>query len=335
MASGTLSAMSRYTRRSVAGRLIAAVLLAPLMVAGLDAAPVEAAGPLYPHQSLGNRGANVRAIQGFLRHRGYGIAVDGIFAASTRTAVVAFQTGAGLPVDGRVNGPTWGALLVRLAIGATGEAVMVLQRQLNEKRNVGLAVNGTFDEATATQVKAFQGHAGLTRTGIVGPGTWRHLITHFERPVFGAGKVCDYSVGNGPANWGTGAAIGQIEAAARRVVELGHGRVAIGDIGFEHGGSIPGHTSHKRGLDVDVRPMRTDERQCQWRVNYHWSSYDRAATRSLVKAIRATAPGHVKLIYFNDPVLIREGLTRWYTGHDDHLHIRYCEKIHPVSAYDC
>ena len=36
-----------------------------------------------------------------------------------------------------------------------------------------------------------------------------------------------------------------------------------------------------------------------------------------------------------DPVLIREGLTRWYTGHDDHLHIRYCEKVYPLAAYRC
>ncbi len=327
--------MTRPSRRSITGRSLVALLLAPLLVAGLGAGTVAAASPLYPHQSLGNRGAEVRAIQGFLRQRGYDMAVDGIFAQSTRTAVIDLQTGAGLPIDGRVNGPTWGALLVRLAPGATGEAVMVLQRQLNEKRNVGLTVNGTLDDATTAQVRAFQGHAGLGRTGIVDAATWRHLITHFERPIFGVATVCDYSVGNGPANWGTGAAIGQVEAAARQVVALRHGRVAIGDIGFQHGGNIPGHESHERGLDVDVRPIRTDRQQCRLRVNYRSSTYDRAATRDLVKAIRVTAPGHVKLIFFNDPVLIREGLTRWFTGHDDHLHIRYCEKIHPVAAYDC
>ena len=69
--------------------------------------------------------------------------------------------------------------------------------------------------------------------------------------------------------------------------------------------------------------------------NYRVTSYDRTATRALIKAIRATAPGHVKLIYFNDPVLIKEGLVRPYAGHDDHLHIRYCEKIHFDAAYDC
>ena len=81
--------------------------------------------------------------------------------------------------------------------------------------------------------------------------------------------------------------------------------------------------------------MRTDKGQCSWGGSYRRSTYDRAATRDLIRAIRASAPGHVRLIYFNDPVLIREGLTRWFTGHDDHLHIRYCEKVHPVAAYDC
>ena len=87
---------------------------------------------------------------------------------------------------------------------------------------------------------------------------------------------------------------------------------------FEYGGDIPGHQFHEHGLEIDVRPMRTDRKQCRWGGSYRLASYDRAATRDLIRAIRAAAPGHVKLIFFNDPVLIKEGLTRWYTGHDDH-----------------
>ncbi|MEA2612790.1 MAG: hypothetical protein QOI52_749, partial [Chloroflexota bacterium] len=75
--------------------------------------------------------------------------------------------------------------------------------------------------------------------------------------------------------------------------------------------------------------------QCTSRTTYRLSVYSRAATRDLITAIRAAAPGHVKLIYFNDPVLIREGLTTWHSGHDDHLHIRYCERVYPVTAYRC
>jgi peptidoglycan hydrolase-like protein with peptidoglycan-binding domain len=311
--------------------LLLGVLAASLVGGGSAAA---AAAPPYPHQSLGNRGADVATIQGFLRHRGATIALDGFFGAATETAVKTFQRQAGLQTTGRVGETTWTALIVRVEPRVGGEAVKALQRQLNEKRRAGLAITGSYDTATVAAVRAFQKHAGLTVTGIAGALTWRYLVAHFDRPGFGS-AVCDYQVGNGLADWGTAAAIGQVEAAARNVVALGHGRVAIGDIGLEHGGDIAGHESHERGLDVDVRLMRNAKDQCRTGVSYRSSAYDRAATRDLIKAIRATASGHVKLIFFNDPVLIREGLVRWYTGHDDHLHIRYCERAHPIPAYDC
>ena len=104
---------------------------------------------------------------------------------------------------------------------------------------------------------------------------------------------------------------------------------------FEHGGNIPLHQTHEVGLDVDVRPIRKADNQCTWGTNWHYTTYDRTATRQLINDIRAAAPGHVKLIYFNDPVLIREGLTTHFAGHDDHLHIRYCEKHYPPAIYRC
>ena len=312
---------------------VAALLAVAGLTSALGAGSASAA-PRYPHQSLGNRGVDVKAIQGLLRHHGDGPVVDGVFGTTTETAVTTFQSANGLTATGRVDEATWVRLVVRIEAGASGDAVRALQRQLNEKRTAGLTADGVYGPATQRAVAAFQGHAGLTRNGIAGPLTWRYLIAHFERPVFGS-KVCDYQVGNGLADWGTAAAIGQIEAAARRVVDLGHGRIAIGDVGREHGGDIAGHESHERGLDVDVRPIRRARDQCRWGVNYRWTTYDRAATRDLVKAIRATAKGHLKLIFFNDPVLIREGLTRWYAGHDDHLHVRYCEREYPLAAYDC
>ncbi|MFP5341376.1 MAG: penicillin-insensitive murein endopeptidase [Candidatus Limnocylindria bacterium] len=315
--------------------MAAAVLAVILSLVGAGLALGATVPSAFPHQSVGNRGVDVKAIQGFLRHHGVlADPVDGIFGASTEAAVKAFQSARGLPADGRVGETTWTALLVRVDRSVSGEAVRALQRQLNEKRLAGLAVDGRFNGATESALRSFQRHAGISQTGIAGPVTWRALIRHLERPAFG-GKLCDYQVGNGLADWGTGAAQGQLEAAAYRVVALGHGRVAVGDISHEHGGDIRGHVSHEVGLDVDVRPMRTDRAQCRWGVSYRWSTYDRAATRDLVKAIRATAPGHIKLIYFNDPVLIREGLVRWYAGHDDHLHIRYCERVHAMAAYDC
>ncbi len=296
---------------------------------------VAAANTDLPTQSLGNRGADVRAIQGLLVARGFPVAIDGLFGPTTVSQVMAFQAARGLPANGIMSASTWTSLFVPLSPGSTGDAVKVVQLLLNEKRFAHIAVNGMFDTATRNAVVAFQAHVRMTAHGSVGPVTWSRLIHQFDYPAFTAGIVCDYSAGNGKANWATGAAIGQLEAAARAFIATGHGRIPIGDGSREFGGDIAGHATHEVGLDVDIRPMRDANDQCKWGTNWRLSSYDRAATRILINAIRAAAPGHVKLIYFNDPVLIKEGLTTHYPGHDDHLHVRYCEAAHPDKRYRC
>jgi hypothetical protein len=238
-------------------------------------------------------------------------------------------------VNGIVAAATWSKLIVPLRTGSTGEAVRVVQRLLNEKRFARLAVNGVYGTATRKAVIMFQKHIRMTPHGNVGPVTWQRLLWHFDTPVFTPSTLCDYSVGNGHANWGTAAAIGQLEAAAAAFARTGHGRVAVGDVSFEHGGKIPGHDTHRVGLDADLRLIRKAGDQCSRPTNRRLASYDRAATRLLILAIRAAAPGHVKLIYFNDPVLIREGLTTRFVGHDDHLHVRYCEIAYPIASYRC
>jgi peptidoglycan hydrolase-like protein with peptidoglycan-binding domain len=312
--------------------VVFAALLLMAVVPGASAASTRT----YPNQSLGNRGADVRAIQGLLRAHGSTVAIDGIFRATTRDAVMAFQAANTLTATGIVRATTWAKLIVSLRPGAAGEAVKVVQRLLNDKRKAGLTVNGLFGTATRKAVVAFQRHVGMTPHGNVGPVTWRNLIWHYDYPSFSAARnLCDYSVGNGKANWGTGAAIGQLEAAATAFAAKRHGRVPVGDAGYEHGGNITGHQTHERGLDIDIRPIRDNENQCTWGTNWRFTSYDRSATRQLIDLIRATAPGHVKLIYFNDPVLIREGRTTRFAGHDDHLHIRYCEPSYPIAQYRC
>jgi hypothetical protein len=81
--------------------------------------------------------------------------------------------------------------------------------------------------------------------------------------------------------------------------------------------------------------MRKANDQCSFGTNWRTTAYDRVATRSLVEAIRATTPGHVKFILFNDPVLISEGLTTSQSGHDDHLHVTLCEASFPDPRYRC
>ena len=301
-------------------------------------APTAAAySSSYPTQRSGNRGADVRALQGLLTARGYPVAIDGVYSRPTWERVNAFQAARGLTVSGIVGARTWEKLVVPIATGSTGEAVSALQRQLNEKRFAKLAVSGIYNTATRAAVVAFQKHIGMTPHGTVGPVTWRNLLWHYDYPAFNASTLCDYTdEGNGTrGNWGTGSTVGALEAAAAEFAVTGHGRVAVGDLSFEHGGNIPGHVTHEVGLDMDLRLVRKAGNQCLYGTTFRLATYDRAATRMLIQAIRAAAPSHVKLIYFNDPVLVAEGLTTQYAGHDDHLHVRYCVPSYALAAYRC
>ena len=316
-----------------------------------SAAPAAAlSGVAWPTQSQGDRGTDVAALQGLLRvglqpdplprRRALLRAivlppVDGVFGATTTDAVRRFQLGHGLTVNGIVDVATWSKLAIPLSAGAAGRAVEALQRELAEKRGATLVVDGLFGSTTRSAVLVFQKHAGLAQTGTVDLATWRTLVWHYELPRFSSKALCDYSVGNGPANWGTADAIAGLEAGGAWSVAHGYGRLAVGDVSFEHGGPIPGHETHRRGLDVDIRPLRKANDQCTVRTRWTYTAYDRAAMRAVVKAIRALSPGQIKLIYFNDPVLISEGLTTWYSGHDDHLHIRFCEPLSPGATYRC
>ena len=85
-----------------------------------------------------------------------------------------------MTATGIVRDTTWAKLIVALRPGATGEAVKVVQRELNEKRRAGLTVNGIFGTATRNAVIAFQRHVGMTPHGNVGAVTWRKLIWHYD-----------------------------------------------------------------------------------------------------------------------------------------------------------
>jgi hypothetical protein len=323
-----------------AARLALVAGLALVALAGSAGPAAAVGGVAWPTQSLGDRGTDVLAIQYLLRaDPGVGAAIppiDGQFRSTTDAAVRAFQTRHGLTANGVVAWATWGKLIRRLGRGASGDAVRALQTWLVEKVHATIPVSGSFGAATQASVIAFQRHMGLSRTGVVDTATWRALAWHYEAPRFSATSLCDYSVGNGPANWGTAEATAVLESVGRTVVALGFGRVAVGDVSFEHGGPIPGHQTHRVGLDVDVRPLRRANDQCviagtTWRS----AAYDRAATRAMIQRFRAYAVGHVRTIYFNDPILIGEHLTTWLAGHDDHIHVRFCEATHPLLAYAC
>ena len=322
---------SRRTRACLA-------LLLSLIVLGAGGTPADARRhTVFTTLALGNSGVDVLALQHLLRHAGFALATAGTFDLATQAAVAEVQVAHGLEVDGVADRDTWQALIVPIEPGANGEAVRAVQRLLNAKRSAGLADTGIFDQPTAAAVGTFQLHAGLPRTGIVDEATWRSLLAHFVRAGRNEGTLCHYHSGNGRgAKWGTAAAVGQLAAAAIDFSERTGMRVPVGELSFFGGGAIRHHATHEMGLDVDLGVVRRDGRQCRrLGSSYRHAQYDRAATRVLVEAIYESAPGLVKLIYFNDPQLVREGLVVRYPHHDDHLHVRYCAPRHPDRRYRC
>jgi hypothetical protein len=55
----------------------------------------------------------------------------------------------------------------------------------------------------------------------------------------------------------------------------------------------------------------------------------------MIRALQSASPGHLHCIWFDNPKLIAEGLTGYHSGHDDHLHVSYCEVSYAITAYEC
>jgi murein endopeptidase len=112
-----------------------------------------------------------------------------------------------------------------------------------------------------------------------------------------------------------------------RILDLGrkwfllHPEVLLqfGDISRRGGGEFPPHASHKNGRDVDVRPIRKDNRMDA--ISVGETQYDTIRTEQLVKLILERYPAAV--IFFNDQRLINKNLTKYEAGHHNHLHIRF------------
>jgi penicillin-insensitive murein DD-endopeptidase len=124
---------------------------------------------------------------------------------------------------------------------------------------------------------------------------------------------------NGADQYGTEKTIQRIVEIGRRWAVFCAVPFAVGDISRKGGGVLPPHKSHQRGVDLDLRPLRTDGQNLP--ITYLDAGYSRDRTRELVKLIREVEPRAI--IYFNDSVLIREKLTQHLTGHHNHLHVRF------------
>jgi peptidoglycan hydrolase-like protein with peptidoglycan-binding domain len=124
----------------------------------------------------------VRTLQHLLRAHGKNVAVDGLFGPATDAAVRTFQASRGLAVDGIVGPHTWSALIVVVRRGSRGEAVRGVQeefqfRNLSGDPSKGPQIDGSFGPQTEAAVRGFQDALGIAVDGVVGPITWRALVS--------------------------------------------------------------------------------------------------------------------------------------------------------------
>jgi peptidoglycan hydrolase-like protein with peptidoglycan-binding domain len=131
----------------------------------------EGSNPTWPK-------VTVRSAQYLLDAHGAKLAVDGVYGAATKAAVVAFQKAHHLSADGVVGKTTWGALIVTVKSGSTGDAVRAVQDQGNARaaKYGTLTVDGVFGAKTQAFVVAFQKSAHLPADGVVGTNTWQALL---------------------------------------------------------------------------------------------------------------------------------------------------------------
>ncbi|HBD94227.1 hypothetical protein A2356_01615 [Candidatus Nomurabacteria bacterium RIFOXYB1_FULL_39_16] len=130
----------------------------------------------WPVVRKGDISLNAKAVQYFLKHRGYSITVDGNFGSGTETIVKSFQTSNGLSADGVVGSGTWGKLIVTVQYGNNNTAVKCLQDVLKTKYGYSVTVDGIYGNGTKTAVLDFKSKKGLTGADVVGVTTWEYLL---------------------------------------------------------------------------------------------------------------------------------------------------------------
>ena len=125
-------------------------------------------------------------------------------------------------------------------------------------------------------------------------------------------------------DWGVLHLINMIENAGRDWYDnfMTPPRIGVGDMSLRNGGKWDDHSSHKNGLDVDVRYVRKDHMDTTLNIRIQPSLYDSSATLSLMRYM--VDNGSVQLIILSPYAgIIGNGVIADTTGaHDNHFHVR-------------
>jgi hypothetical protein len=209
--------------------------------------------------------------------------------------------------------------------------VLGVQRALNQNAHlIGLALplpeDGNLDALTAAAIISFQRAVVHISSpdGRVDPHgtTWRVLSGEHAQAVPAAfvqlpSDVGSYAIYTSDDKvFAVPSVILSIKTLADQVLTSTGIHLCVGDISYQNGGKMAPHASHRRGVDVDVRPLRNDGKEAP--VTYLDPAYSRDLTQTLVDL--AHQDPNLKFIFFNDALI--HGVKPW-VGHDNHLHLHF------------
>jgi penicillin-insensitive murein endopeptidase len=120
--------------------------------------------------------------------------------------------------------------------------------------------------------------------------------------------------GDGAGQFGHPALMSVLFFVEREWQAIDARKFGIGNISKAGGGKYGKHSSHKDGLQVDIRALRIDGRQLP--VTRFQREYDHEATAKLIDLFFLHPS--VKNILFNDSDI--PGVQHW-VDHDDHFHV--------------
>ncbi|MDA2805925.1 peptidoglycan-binding domain-containing protein [Nocardiopsis suaedae] len=182
------------TRRSIAavtaiaaGALLSSLTTAPAALADGPRTPPEVRAEIqalpWPALAQGDSGAVVQAANELLQSYGY-LPEQGLgnifFDEPMADAVRAYQDDRDIPVDGRIGDETWSH--IRMDFGVVGpgnrdrDKVTAVQVLLGHN-GYSVADDGIYGTRTENAVIAFQEENSIDADGIVGPITFRALVT--------------------------------------------------------------------------------------------------------------------------------------------------------------
>lgn len=307
---------------------------------------------------IGDRSAAVRTLQERLKSSGFNPGgADGVFGKKTADAVRKFQAAKGLKVDALVGRNTQRALAAdrnrdsfdpakttkRANTAATaetsktadtgkGSATSTGDRKVasttdgkvastgNNKRPASTRDNQEVDsyaDPKDTKKATSSNDTGKpdTRTSSVSGTQSSKSSNAVGTQLPASGKGYKSFAGNRDHQYGKESTIKSVQNIAAQYNKDTGKTLEIGEISQKGGGKLPPHVNHQKGTDIDIRPPSKEGGQTTWKS----PGYDQDATRKLIASIKKENPN--AHILFNDPQLIKEGLTHKAKGHDNHLHV--------------